>query len=60
MAAQWRGKCCGRGAKKGGGLRVPDRTSAGHDLPPTEGRVGRATPEREKKLNRDGGGIGGG
>jgi hypothetical protein len=59
MAAQRRGKCCGSGAKEGGGPRVPDRTFAGHDLPPTGGRVGCATPERERKVEQRWGGIGG-
>ena len=52
MAAQWKGKCCGSGAKKGGGPRVPDRTFAGHNLLPMRGRVGRATPERERKVEQ--------
>ena len=34
-AAQRKGKSGGSGAQEGGGPRVLDQTSVGHDLPPT-------------------------
>jgi hypothetical protein len=55
---RWRWRLNGGGnvveaaQKKGGGPRVPDRTFADHDLPPTRGRVGCATPEGERKVEQ--------